>query len=241
MKTTKRRSLRIAFVLDESALEQLLRVLEPACGRLRFAISLSDGSSIHLEDVKQLLDFPNRASRAICSLRITGEQETRPWEGLRAEVNLNPSHDFTGAVDYEVEGQDDKQVLGVADELEGVFESMGQPFSALAYSSPTTYGIAGVCWGAGTILVAMGFIIFHRHEHPHLGSAFIIVGDLLLFGVVFPKWIRKKCFPAGVFVFGDGKKRYESVLRRRRLLFGAIVLTFLISFLGSLLATLLVR
>jgi len=241
VKTTKRRSLRIAFVLDESALEQLLRVLEPACGRLRFAISLSDGSSIHLEDVKQLLDFPNRASRAICSLRITGEQETHPWEGLRAEVNLNASHDFSGAVDYEVEGQDDRQVLGVADELEGVFESMGQSYSALAYSSPTTYGITGVCWGTGTILVLMGLILFHKHEHPHLGSAFVIVGDLLLFSILFPKWIRKKCFPAGVFVFGDGKKRYESVLRRRRLLFGAIVLTFLISFLGSLLATLLVR
>jgi hypothetical protein len=241
MKTTKRRSLRIAFVLDESALEQLVKVLGRVCGKLKFEIGLSDSSSIHLEDMKQLLDFPNRAARSICSLRIMGEQETHPWEGLRAQVNLDPSNDFSGAVNYEVEGEDDKQVLGVAEELEGVFESIGQSYSILAYSSPTTYGIAGVCWATGTALAVISIIMSHKHEHPHLASAFAILGDLLIFGVLFAKWIRKKFFPAGLFALGDEKKRYQSVLTRRRLLFGAIGLTLLMSFFGSLLVTLLVR
>lgn len=241
MKTTKRRSLRIAFVLDESALEQLVKVLGGACGKLNFAIELSDGSSIQLEDMKQLLDFPNRASRAICSLRIIGEQETRPWEGLRAEVRLDPSSAFLEAAKYEVEGQDDKQVLGLAEELEDFFESIGQSYSVLAYSSPTTYAITFLCWAIGTALLVIGSMISYKHEHPHLASASLIVADLLLFGILFPKWIRKKCFPAGVFALGDGKKRYQSVLTRRRFIFGAIGLTLLISFIGSLLATLLAR
>src|SRR5258708_23590547 len=71
---SKTRSLKIAFVVNADHLRRLATVLGEASKQLEYTVGFSDGTSVHYNDVDDIIKLPNSNEHSIISL-IAGTPE----------------------------------------------------------------------------------------------------------------------------------------------------------------------
>src|SRR5216684_2492173 len=96
----KTRSLKIAFVVNADHLRRLATVLGEASKQLEYTVGFSDGTSVHYNDVEDIIKLPNSNEHSIISL-IAGT----PEEGNQtAFVTLRKSDPESPTLEYTLGG-----------------------------------------------------------------------------------------------------------------------------------------
>jgi hypothetical protein len=215
-KASKTRSLKIAFVMDAHHLQRLKIILGEVGDSLEYTIKFSDGSSVQYSDIKDIINLPNPARKAITSLTANAARE-----GQSASVIVKTSSE--PYVEYTISGTQQK-IAYFGEQLDDWIATIKQWYSWFLDG-------AGSAIFYITTFVFPLFLASRLPDHfPKLRPwalailAITIVAEILLF----------KLFPKGTFAIGDGIRRYRVITNVRTV----CLVGYLISLLGSVSANL---
>jgi hypothetical protein len=231
MKTSKEFSFRAAFVLDQPALERALHILREVSGDVELRVHCSDGSRKYPSSSEELLSLPNTSDQAITRIWLATTYTTSP----RVSIDMRNDFEMGPSIECTVDGQD-KDVVFLGHRLSEWVSTIRQSYSAIAFSSPTSYGFVLVSYVFGTVLLGAAFHLFRDVSAPRaLGIG--VVGVSLASAPWWGKRVRRRLFPIGLFAVGDGIRRHQqSVSLRRQLSLGATLVAIAASMIGSIVA-----
>ncbi len=217
--TTKPRSFRWAYLLNENTLRRLDQMLkedvlnevessllsgdEPK--ELDYQVGFSDGSYLHTSSVDEVANLPNSRDRRITSLRIS---EPFWLTDLRVRVSFTNSRSLP-SVEYEVRGEASK-ALHLADKLDQELPAIRQWYSLITKVSFTLIAVIAIV-AIFTILSVMDTV--NPSEPDPLQASWISIAVALLFYPViffvgvFLDWLRNILFPVATFAIGQGVAR----------------------------------
>jgi hypothetical protein len=231
MRTSKDLSFRSAFVLDQAALERVMHILGEVSGDVEFRVHCSDGSTKYPSSSEELLSLPNTSDQAITriSLATTYARSPRVSIDMRNDFEMGPSIECT------VDGQD-KDVVFLGYRLSEWVSTIRQTYSAIAFSTPTSYGLVFLSYVLGAVLLGAA-VDFFRHVSAPGALGIGVLGVSLASAPWWGKRVRRRLFPIGLFAVGDGIRRHQQFLSlKRHLSLGAILVAIGASIIGGIVA-----
>ncbi len=220
-KAAKTRAIEIAFIVDADLLRRLETILKEVGGTLEYTVKFSDGSSVQYADMKDVIDQPNSARRAIASL-IAGAS----GDGQSAYVTLrnNPAP----PVEYTVNGSQ-RNVIYFGDQLDDWAAATRQWYSIFSSNG------AGFVIGMGALIFPLWLVGRIPAAFLGLTGSWIPAAALVVVGIA-EYWLFK-VFIKGTFAIGQGAKRHQFLEYVR----GTLLAAFIISFLAGMLANWVMR
>jgi len=219
MQTTRSWTRKIAFVLGEQSLRQILTIMSSVSEDIGYILECSDRSTITCSSLDEVLGFQNSKRRRIRGLILHTpyDQPTYVQVRFREDVSLDP-------IECTVRGNDET-VLILSSRLDDSISSLTQWYGVLAFYSTAWLLLLT------TGLLLLGLIGIGAFGHPdhatnerieglRLGGV-ILATVFLTFGVT---WVQNALFPRSVFLIGDGRSRYNRIVFFRR----SLILPFLI-------------
>ncbi len=250
--TTKPRSFRWAYLLDENTLRRLDQMLkedvlnevessllsrdEPK--ELDYQVGFSDGSYLHTSSVDEVSNLPNSRDRRITSLRVS---EPFWVTDLRVRVSFTNSRSLP-SVEYEVRGEASK-ALHLADKLDQRLLAVRQWYTPILRLSFTVIAIGIVFLSfLAAYLIGAAFQTEANSTEVNLWAAAIVV--FIPLGVVavgaLLDWLRNTLFPAATFAIGQGVARNKTLNFWRTFLGIVVGIGLVLNVVGGLLVTYLV-
>lgn len=236
--TWKRRSFKIAYVIDEVALRQLQRILSETGVGCEYTIALEDGSQMTFDDVEDVISMPNSKINPI--ERISAAS----WnmlEKMRISMELRPGL-YGGAIEYMTSGTE-QQCIAWSRKLDEWVDEAKTWYSRIAVTDFVMFMLGSSLVLAFVVLLFGSIFLLVRGESTDSesddGSSLVIA----IFGlVVFTTFalglilnvIRTRLFPIATFAIGYGKKRHEGTQRLREFVGITIIVSFLVNILAAI-------
>lgn len=227
---SKTRTLDIAFVVDANLLRRLAVILGEISNKLEYTVKYSGGTSVHYNNIEDVIGQPNSKERSIVSL-IAGPVDERSQS---AYVNLKKIG--SPSLEYTINGTQ-RDVIYFADQLDDWVSAVRQwysPFLSSGAAGATPSG-AGLVLFISAIVVPMyvlGRITPILFPNAKSGDWQSWAELLLLIGMWTAEYYLFKLFPQGVFAIGYGEKQHRFFVLVRNV----VLLGFAISLVASLLA-----
>jgi hypothetical protein len=241
-RTTKIKSFKIAYFLDQKGIERIVCILKESSPELKLTIECSDGSSIEFSAPEELFEFTNSELRRMQSLTLT-----TPW-GKEPLINLRfRSSKYLPSIEYEISG-DDKNVFyysGKLDECISTYRLWYTPFAFLDFIYVL---VGGVLIGIVTLLLWAFFSMRDSELSQTVNDKktyraifeqivfWLSLSSIFLIGAG-ANFFRNRLFPISNFLIGEGISRFNRLEFRRR----TIGIGFILSIIASVVATLLMR
>ncbi len=200
---SKTRTLNIAFVVTPDLLKRLAVILGETSDTLEYTAKFSDGTSVHYNEIEDVIGQPNSYERSIVSLIAGTTDETVKSAYVNLKKNDSPS------LEYTINGAQ-RDVIYFADQLDDWVAATRQWYSPF-FSGPSNPSGAGLILGLALFLLPL-------YVWDHISRLYVAVGKqgsyswiglpaIALMGVG-EYWILK-LFPRGTFAIGQGERRHQ--------------------------------
>jgi hypothetical protein len=230
-RASKNRSLNIAFVLTPDLLKRLAVILREASEQLEFTVKFADGTSVHYDHIEEIIEQPNSEHRSIVGL-IAG---TAGESTQSANVVLKGKYASAEepSVEYTLSGPQ-RSVVYLSDQLDDWVAATRQWYSRAflpGFAIPLVF-----------VAFLLPLYIWDHTSQFFLSQAQIKVvpGWAKLLAVVL-MWVAEyfifRLFPRGTFAIGKGATRQQFLSSVR----WSVMVAFVVSFVGSIVANLLTR
>lgn len=230
----------IAFTFTEEALKRFDQVLSKHTGgSISISATLSDNTTLSFNSVDDLLQFPNAVSRQIDRLRLESTTSWREQNQSDISIRFN-RHSTTLSIAVDIVGEDEKLLVTKRD-IEEIIEIISNRTQAIGRKIIFWTSVASI----GLISIfSMGLFEFIKEsKFPDYiillaaVTALLIYTSLISWGYDATNLLRDKLFPIGTFAIGDGKRRHEILVNRRKNIFYSVIIAFLLSVLAAPLTT----
>ncbi len=249
--TTKTRSFRWAYMVDEDSLRRLDRLLneevlseaepsptyEDAPREFTYQVYFSDGSNLRTYSLDEVVDLPNSRDRRITSIAVS---EPFWLHDLRVHISFR-QYSSIAAVEYEVAGEASK-ALHLADRLDQHLSAVRQWYTPLIRVNE--FKVLSILM----FLFALAYLAFFVYAMntegittiPPAIATFSFLGPvaIMVIGAVF-LWLRRKLFPVATFAIGQGVARNKNLNYWRNVLGIVVVLGLILNVVAGLLVALL--
>jgi uncharacterized membrane protein len=216
MNATKRGGYAVCFEIDIDSLAELDRILRPYSTAIKFAVSLSDGTTVYPQAIAELARMPNTVSGRIVSIKIENDFGDR----VRTDITLD-SDGFFQSIPYNLSGED-ADVLVLDHALRDWVHTIKRRYTWLSFTTFLTMSF----W-AGVLIIGLelGFINLTTNYFGNHRSVVAIVAVMLIILAVSAGRLRERLFPKGQFAIGAGKERIQNLreLRKRLSFFGLVL------------------
>lgn len=255
--TDKRIYLKMAFVLDESSLHKLSKILQEHVldeinetdvlgdaeeKQISYSVTFSDDSTKRFNCIDQILQQENSLKR-----HITEIQTSTPFGYKSPRATVTFRHDSTIPVSYDLKGTD-KEVLSLSHKLDEYLSGLRPWYSWLARldtlmafiyliisAQVLVYSYLGLAYIFPSLLPE-GFSETNRETDLTLtGLGVLIMFTLFLLAIVANKG-RKQLFPTASFAIGQSVQRYNQRAWIQRIVLTGVALPLVIGLLINILA-----
>jgi hypothetical protein len=216
MNATKRGGYAVCFEADIDSLAELDRILRPYSTAIKFAVSLSDGTTVYPQTIAEIGRMPNTVSRRIVSIKIENNFSDR----VRTEITLD-SNGPDQSIPYTLSGED-ADVLLLDHAVREWVQIIKRRYSWLSFSTFLTL----IFWcGVLIIGLELGIINLTTNYFGNHRSVVAIVAVMLSILPVSAGKLRERLFPKGLFAIGAGKERIQHLreVRKRLSVFGILI------------------
>ncbi|MBN1965879.1 MAG: hypothetical protein JW910_14610 [Anaerolineae bacterium] len=241
-KTTKSNYLRIAFVLDERSLRQISAILADVSARINYGVKCLDNSEFETESIEDILNLPNTIERQILSISLRTDWTTDPNIQITLRQDRS-SFASLGAVEYRISGNE-KDVYFHSDRVESNLLNLRQwytPFAVRDYVMILLSFLGAISLGlvVSSVLITIGLslasgIPMQSSSSSSISSSFgwamgITISALTIALGTALNSIRRRVFPVGEFLIGDGVRRHKRVQFARSLILSIFGVLFSIA------------
>jgi hypothetical protein len=191
--TSKTRSLKVAFLLDQTSLTNLQTLLSELQGTIEYRVKFSDGTTIKY-DMDEIIGQPNAGKKFMVGIITSVAAEGR-------SISLTMRGDPEPSVEYMMTGKQ-REVVYFADKLDDWIASCTQWYSPFYTSSLGLLVAVGV-FALPIFLAGRVAAIFSPKGsdwHSYLSGAMLV-------GVAVAEYWALKLFPRATFAIGYGAKR----------------------------------
>ncbi|MCH4561231.1 hypothetical protein [Mesorhizobium jarvisii] len=222
------RSLRGSFILDAAALKRIYGHIERATGKPPSVdVTFANQRTVSADGLDSILADSTVSSVPIVSVSITSNVLEKPTISFRTS-NYEP-----GPISIRISGDRDKAVAA-EETLVNEIQSTKAWYSGLNLMG---YG-AGIAFFSLIIPITIALLLLAVFAFPGLfnrnPSVALVVVLLGMFGVPF---LSRAFFPAIVYHFGVGERRFTRSKALYGLVFGAIILGIIINVASSYIAS----
>ena len=203
------RSLSLAFVLDEPALQRLDAFLSGNGGKREYEVELSDSATVDCPTIADVRGLPNVKHHSIVSIEASAR-----WPGSSGiHASFGSSTSYIGPIRYGVIG-DEKNAYDLSRRFEQFVASVTQWYSPMTRAGVGTFMIL-------TVVLFLSFLVWAVASHfatlssepptITLSDTAVVVAVMAFFFVA--PWLlnaaRGWLFPASTFAIGQGLDRHR--------------------------------
>ncbi len=214
---------KFAFLIDEAFLKRVVSIFKKEVGDVRYSIELSSGSTIDCDSLKEVLDLNNVGKSSICGIRLASYSSSANTVVSFSLNSLAPIYLSVSA--------DEKKIVYLQPALEEAVRSSVAPYSPYVYWD--WFHLVILLDGLYLALTLVQVLMFWAKGGHFTGSLKAIKASDFSLGVAVQvvvyalasvlTWLRKKLFPQGVFLIGNGIQRYEALQKKRTFIGGVLV------------------
>ncbi|KAA3451633.1 hypothetical protein C7I87_06395 [Mesorhizobium sp. SARCC-RB16n] len=222
------RSLRGSFIVDAAVLKRIYSHIEKATGKPPSVdVTFANQRTVSADGLDSILADSTVSSVPIVSILITSNLLEKPM------ISFRTSNYDVGPINIRIGGDRDKAVAA-EETLVNEIQSSRAWYSGLNLIG---YG-AGIAFFSIILLITFALIVAAVFAFPGLfnrnPSVALIVVLLAMFGVPL---LSRMFFPAIVYHFGVGERRFTRLKALYGLLFGAIILGIVINLASGYIAS----
>lgn len=231
------------MIVDKGGLRSIQKFISKQYKYTEFTANCVDGSILETDNIEEIIGFENPNYRRITEIVFKAQNDSANWsssEGVTLEIESQ-----TGglsriinnvSISLNVRSESDEKAVFVVKEIRSLLKEMQPWYNLLARTS--IFVVCALIWIICCLIITvalfMGLITFNTGT-----VSFPLVGVLnvsVTIGLGLLDYVRASLFPMIFFDIGRQKRKMEQIKFWRKLIFGSIGLTLLISILANILS-----